>query len=52
MLGNQSGVLEEKLHEGEEWLIRFFFFWTLFPGVPQFGKHLFFMESMGRGAVV
>lgn len=25
MLGNQSGVLEEKLHEGEEWLIRFFF---------------------------
>lgn len=24
MLGSQSGVLEEKLHEGEEWLIRFF----------------------------
>lgn len=34
MLGNQSGVLEEKLHEGEEWLIRFFFFGLFSPVFP------------------
>lgn len=50
MLGSQSGVLGKNSTKVKSGLQGFF--WTLFPGVPQLGKHFFFMESMGRGAVV